>query len=293
MDFFRSASNPWGQDVLLGIAWDLLWFALVAGAVFVLGHAVYARIMGPEKTDQAPALPGVPEKIERHTLSARLFHWTMSAAMLVLLVTAFVPVIGIQFAWVTIHWIAGVVLLLTIVYHIVHALGWQDWRSMWVDRKDVAEGKHHFASLFTKSAAPGPKAGKYPIDHKMYHHVITVVATAAIVTGVLMMFRVDTWFWERNPYLFSDSTWGIVYVVHGFSGVALVTLVIAHIYFALRPEKWWITMSMINGQVSREEYAAHHDPERWVVGPPRVDARKAGAALPEGVVQDKRRGDVS
>ena len=57
--------------------------------------------------------------------------------------------------------------------------------------------------------------------------------------------------------------WGVVYVVHGLSGVALISLVIAHIYFAIRPDKWWITMSMFNGFVNRKDYLEHHDPERW------------------------------
>jgi cytochrome b subunit of formate dehydrogenase len=54
-----------------------------------------------------------------------------------------------------------------------------------------------------------------------------------------------------------------VYVIHGLSAVALVTLVIAHVYFAVLPEKRWITWSMIHGWISREKYLEHHDPRRW------------------------------
>ena len=39
----------------------------------------------------------------------------------------------------------------------------------------------------------------------------------------------------------TDSTWGFTYVLHGLAGVGLVGLVIAHVYFAVRPDKWWIT----------------------------------------------------
>ena len=40
MEFVREAANPWGQNVLLGIAWDLVWVAVVAGVAFVaLGAA--------------------------------------------------------------------------------------------------------------------------------------------------------------------------------------------------------------------------------------------------------------
>ena len=49
------------------------------------------------------------------------------------------------------------------------------------------------------------------------------------------------------------------------AGVALVGLVIAHVYFAVRPEKWWITRSMFAGWITRRQYLEHHDPDRWIV----------------------------
>ena len=65
--------------------------------------------------------------------------------------------------------------------------------------------------------------------------------------------------------LLRDTTWGLVYVSHGLAGVALVGLVIAHVYFAVRPEKWWITKSMLLGWITRRQYLEHHDPHRWAV----------------------------
>ena len=44
-----------------------------------------------------------------------------------------------------------------------------------------------------------------------------------------------------------------------------VGLTIAHIYFALRPEKLWITKAMLFGTISRRDYLMHHDPNRWAV----------------------------
>ena len=88
---------------------------------------------------------------------------------------------------------------------------------------------------------------------------------SVILTGVFMMSRVRTIFFPRNPYLFSDMTWGLMYVLHGLAGVGLITLVIVHVYFAIRPEKLPITASMIVGTMSREFYLKEHDPKRWVV----------------------------
>ena len=214
----------------------------------------------------------------------------MSIAMLVLLVTAFVPVMGLQFNWVDLHWQAGVLLILTVVYHVIHAIGWQDFWSMF--QLGVSEGIATLKHILSPEAPAPPKAGKYPFDHRMYHHVIVVVSFAAIITGVLMMVRIDTPLWTRNPYLFSDTTWGVMYVVHGLSGVSLILLVASHIYFALRPEKRWITWSMVRGWIDREHYLEHFDPAKWVVtdgGMKSVDGTTPGTgAVAEQIPSAKR-----
>ena len=89
---------------------------------------------------------------------------------------------------------------------------------------------------------------------------------AVVVTGVFMMSRVETPFFTRNPYLFGDLTWGWMYVLHGLAGIGFVALVLVHVYFAVRPEKLFITKSMIFGWITREQYLEHHDPRRWPLG---------------------------
>ncbi len=59
-------------------------------------------------------------------------------------------------------------------------------------------------------------------------------------------------------------------MAHGLASVGLVALVISHIYFAIRPEKLWITRSMIFGWIDRRHYIEHHDPERWAAAPPQT-----------------------
>lgn len=272
MEFVRTAVNPWGQKVLVGIGWDLVWLAVWASAAFVVVHLVWmlARRRGAESAGAGPteaqpvtSASGLPERVLRHTATARVFHWTMSAAMLVLLVTAFVPVLGLKFPWVGLHWGAGLVLFLAVGWHIIHALGWQDFWSMWLGRRDIREGMMELRHALSAQAPPAPRAGKYPVDHKLYHHLVALVSVVAIATGLLMMVRIDTPLWTRNPYLLADSSWGWIYLAHGLSGLSLIGLVTAHIYFALRPEKRWITWSMVWGWVTRERYLAHHDPARW------------------------------
>ena len=268
IELWRRTQNPWGQDILIGVSWDLMWAAVVLAAVFMVGHAIWFRMRAAGATHEAPAAipPGTPERVPRHSLAARVFHWCMSASMLTLLITAFVPVMGLEIpAWVTIHWIAGVALIATILYHIIHAIGWQDFWSM------MNFGPSFFRDLFAQTkhlisaSAPEPKAGKYPLDHRLYHHAVVVASLAAVVTGVIMMMRIDTPFFARNPYLMSDQTTGTIFVIHGVAGVGFIMLIATHIYFALRPDKRWIFWSMVRGWISRDAYAEHFDPNKWKV----------------------------
>jgi cytochrome b subunit of formate dehydrogenase len=273
MDFVKWGLNPWGENILTHVSWTLFWASLVAGVMFLVAHGSYMLLSAHRKRPAAETdnlektFASLPERIERHSLMARAFHWVMAAAMFVLLFTAFLPVAGVQFAWVTWHWIAGLVLTGSIVFHIIHASVWLDFWSIWVGPKDVPEMKAEIMRELGRDV-PGPKSGKYPLGNRLYHSAIVVTALGAVTTGVLMMPRVRTPFVTRNPYLLGDVAWGVTYVAHGLAGVALVGLVIAHVYFAVRPEKWWITKAMIFGWITRRQYLEHHEPERWRVSNP-------------------------
>lgn len=272
MDLVQWGTNPWGQDVLIRISWNLLYLAFFAGVAFLVGHAIWKQFIAkpeafaPSTVDEA-AIAALPEHVVKHGLAARLFHWVMAASMLVLLFTGFLPIVGIQFAWVTIHWIAGVVLTLSIVYHIVHAMFFLDPWSVWVGPSDISEGLTRLRHQLGADVTPPSKPSKYPLDNRLYHTAVLVTGLGVIVTGLLMMFRVETALWARNPYILGDQSWGYVYVVHGLCSVGLVTLTMAHIYFAIRPEKYWMTRTMFYGWITRDEYLKHHDPRRWVVKP--------------------------
>jgi cytochrome b subunit of formate dehydrogenase len=269
MGILEWATSPLGQRIPIHIAWFLIWVALIAGLVFLIVHAIYVRYFAGEMESASDPSTAetleLPPRIPRHTLAARLFHWIMAAAMFVLLFTAFLPKVGIQFNWVTYHWIAGTVLTISILFHMVHATFYLDFWSIWPDRSDLEDARKRFQRFIGKRAESPRKFAKYPVENKLYHGVVMLSGLAVIVTGICMMFRVRTVFFPRNPYLFSDMTWGMMYVFHGLAGVGLITLTIVHVYFAVRPEKLPITASMIVGSMSREFYLKEHDPKRWVI----------------------------
>jgi len=268
MDFVTWARSPWGEDVLTHISWSLFWASLVGGFLFLVAHGGYMLFSRHIKRDPTEVdrlereRKGLPARIPRHSFVARVFHWVMAASMLVLVITAFFPVIGIQFAWVEWHWMAGILLTGSIIFHIVHASFFLDFWSIWVGPKDIPEMKAEFLREIGKEPG-GPQSGKYPLGNRLYHLVVVIAGLAVIITGILMMYRIRNPIVARDPYVMSDPAWGVTYVLHGLGGVGFVGLIIAHIYFALRPEKLWITKSMIFGYITRRQYLEHHDPDRW------------------------------
>src|SRR3989475_9856338 len=239
MDLLPWGRSPWGEWVLTHVSWNLFWAALYAGILFFLAHASYMLFSAHRKRPSAEtdrleaARKDLPEKIERHNLTARLFHWVMAASMFVLLFTAFLPIAGVRFPWVQWHWMAGLVLIAAIAFHIVHASFFLDFWSIWVGPKDIPEFKAEILREMGHDV-PGPKPGKYPLGNRLYHLAIVVTGLGVVATGLMMIPRIRTGLVARNPYILTDSAWGITYVTHGLAGVGLVRLVIAHVYFAAR-----------------------------------------------------------
>jgi cytochrome b subunit of formate dehydrogenase len=203
-------------------------------------------------------------RIVRHALPDRVFHWLSAACVLTLLGTAFLPILGVEFGWVTIHWVAGLVLAAAVLYHFVRVVVRGTWRTMWIGRADFADIRDA-ASAALRRALPSRRPGKYSVAQKLIHHAFSLVVLTTLATGGLMLLRIDTPWWQRNPYLLADSTWGIVYVLHGLAALTLVTMVMMHVYFALRPEKLKFTRAMIAGWITRQEFDENHDKDRWQV----------------------------
>lgn len=205
-------------------------------------------------------------QIVRHALADRVFHWVTAACVLVLLATAFLPIVGVEFGWVTPHWITGIVLIVAVLFHIVRGLFWQSLRTVWIGAADIRDALAIVRSTLRlgKYAVP-PKPGKYSFAQKLIHLAFTVTVLTVIVTGSFMLARVNTPWWKSNPYMLADETWGFVYVLHDLAALLLITMVMTHVYFALRPEKLLFTRAMIRGWITRKEFGEHHDPTRWQV----------------------------
>lgn len=184
-----------------------------------------------------------PERLKRHLLVDRLVHWGIALLVFILLGTGLPPQFDIDFDWVVIHWVTGVLLLVLVLFHLIRSLFWKKLRLIWFQGRDFKR----------------QKPGKYSLAQKLMHNFIAVITLAALVTGTLMLVRIDTPFWERNPYWLDAETWGIVYVIHGLAAILFVSTLMLHIYFSLRPEKRMYLGAMFRGWVDKDEYLAAHD----------------------------------
>ncbi len=133
------------------------------------------------------------DRITRHRLSDRIFHWAMAASMLALVGTGLCPILGIEFEWIEIHWIAGLVLTVVIVWHIFRAVFQQDLMSMWLGPVELIK------TMAAVLKGHEPKPGKYSVAQRLMHHTVTVLSLAALVTGLLLMFRIDQPLWGARP----------------------------------------------------------------------------------------------
>lgn len=246
MEIAEFKNDVWGREVLLGVSWELLWLILIVSFLFIAVHAVFKAA---SKKAATPSSDG--PRVNRHDGIDRLFHWVMAASMFVLLVTGILPIIGIKFAWLTVHWIAGIVLTVVVVFHIVRALFWQNLKSMAINFRDLKEP-------FDSSVKPG----KYSLAQKSMHLGVTVLTIGVIASGIGMFAMIDTPWWNRTNSL-SESTLGWLFFVHGLSTLLLVATISLHVYFGVRPEKLFYLRSMLKGWVSRDELEANHDSNRW------------------------------
>jgi cytochrome b subunit of formate dehydrogenase len=246
MDIATYKNDVWGREVLLGVSWELLWLVCVIALVIVAVHAMY---MATQKGAERPSKEG--KHVQRHVLIDRIMHWVMAISVIALLITGVLPIIGIEFAWLTLHWIAGLILTAAVLFHVIRSVLQKDLESVMIRASDLKEP-------FDEKLKPG----KYSLAQKGMHGAVTVATVFVIVSGLFMFAMIDTPWWDRTNSL-SEATLGWMFFLHGLSTLALIALIVFHLYFTLRPEKLFYLRSMIKGWISEEELSANHDPQRW------------------------------
>ena len=77
-EIVRYKRDVWGEEVILGVSWDLLWVVAVAVLVLLAAHAIIMAALANKKMDK-PSAEG--RRVSRHEAIDRAFHWVMALAM--------------------------------------------------------------------------------------------------------------------------------------------------------------------------------------------------------------------
>lgn len=182
----------------------------------------------------------------------------MAISVIVLGVTAFLPILGIKFEWVPIHWITGVILGVAVIFHLWRVFFVHGLSEMMPARSDVTMMRRE---MFFQNV-PDEASGKFDVFQKLYHWAASLIILVLLITGFIMLAKIDTSFWARDPSILSDWNWGIVYVFHGASALLLLFLFILHIYFSFLPDHRQFLVSMIVGTGPEQAHRPSKEIER-------------------------------
>ena len=162
MGLITWGQNPWGLDVPVHIAWSLCgcrclpgwrsWLFMPSGFVSAPGPRPPSEAIPPETASC------IPENVPRHSCRPgySIGSWPppCDAALFGL------PAQGRPaLSWVNIHWAAGFVLTLSIVFHIIHAVFFMDFWSIWPGKADLENGWRGLAAHLWQRW-PGPAGNR-------------------------------------------------------------------------------------------------------------------------------------
>ena len=225
MNFLTWGRNPWGQTSSHSrLVESVLGVAVRRPDVPRRARELHDSVGAPQAqrrlkpTRSKPTHKDLPAKIERHSFMARMFHWVMAASMFTLLFTAFLPIVGVKFAWVQWHWMAGLVLTGSIIYHIIHATFFLDFWSIWVGPNDIPEFKAEMLRELGQRRA-GPEVGQVsarqpslsPGHRRRRPRRRRSPASYDVA-------RAHAALHAQSRTCSRDATWGSTYVAHGARG---------------------------------------------------------------------------
>ena len=97
-EIVRYKRDVWGEEVILGVSWDLLWVVAVAVLVLLAAHAIVMAVLANKKIEK-PSTDG--KRVVRHEAIDRWFHWVMAGSIFALIITGIAPIVGLRFAGLT------------------------------------------------------------------------------------------------------------------------------------------------------------------------------------------------
>jgi formate dehydrogenase gamma subunit len=260
------ASTPEGRDLAGKINWWVrrIYLALifvVVGAMFVHNVLLFHKKV-------AAHLRAGGRPVLRMSLSQRWQHAVLALSFITLAVTGFAlkfPDSGLAKMlgssepvrrWI--HRIAGIVLLLTGLYHLIHVLTTKEGRRLLRDlfpvKKDLADLRaavRYLAGLSDEK----PKIGRFGYAEKIEYWAVLWGTIIMGVTGLMIWFKLDVT--AFLPRWIVD----VALTIHYYEAVlACLAIVVWHFYHVIfDPDVYPLNTACWNGRVS-EEWQKHEHP---------------------------------
>ena len=260
------AAKPEGRDLAGKINWWVRRIYLVLIFVVVGAMFVHNALLFHKKVAAHLRASGRP--VLRMSLTHRWQHAVLALSFITLAVTGFAlkfPDSGLARMlgssepvrrWI--HRIAGIVLLLTGLYHLIHILTTKEGRRLVRDlfpvKKDLADAWQAVRYL-TGHSDEKPKIGRFGYAEKMEYWAVLWGTIIMGVTGLMIWFKLDVT--RFLPRWIVD----VALTIHYYEAVlACLAIVVWHFYHVIfDPDIYPLNTACWNGRVS-EEWQKHEHP---------------------------------
>jgi len=259
------ATTPESRDLAGKINWWVRRIYLTLIFVVVGAMLVHNVLLFHKKVAAHLRASGRP--VLRMSLSQRWQHAVLALSFITLAVTGFAlkfPDSGLAHLlgsseplrrWI--HRIAGIVLLLTGLYHLIHVLATKEGRRLVRDlfpvRKDLADVWQAVRYL-TGHSSEKPKIGRFGYAEKLEYWAVVWGIIIMGVTGLMIWFKIDvTRFLPR---------WAVdvALTIHYYEAIlACLAIVVWHFYHVIfDPDVYPLNWACWNGKVSEHWHEEEH-----------------------------------
>ncbi|HHY26698.1 MAG TPA: cytochrome b/b6 domain-containing protein [Desulfitobacterium dehalogenans] len=203
------------------------------------------------------------ETILRQSLINRFVHWTTALAIFLLILTGFgqMPLynrynvtklpgaewLGDYFTTVNLHYLAAVLLIFVVFFHIVNAFIRKEF-DIFPRRGDIKESYLIIKAMFTKGQEP--PSHKYLAEQRLAYFFIGFNVLLLIITGLIKMYKNVPGVDLPHSFLFWNT------MLHNIGTVLLILGIIGHLAAFIFKENRALLPGMFTGYIDRG-YAKH------------------------------------
>ena len=279
------AAQPEGRDTAGRINWWVrrIYLALIFAVVGAM--LVHNVLLFHKKVAAHLAASGRP--VLRMSLSQRWQHAVLALSFITLAVTGFAlkfPDSGLAHLlgssepirrWI--HRVAGIVLLLVGLFHLIHILTTREGRRLVKDlfpvKKDLADVWQAVRYLSGHSDEK-PRIGRFGYAEKMEYWAVLWGTIIMGATGLMIWFKLDVT--RFLPRWIVD----VALTIHYYEAVlACLAIVVWHFYHVIfDPDVYPLNTACWNGRVSEEWQKHEHPLDTLENGKPPVDEQKPAGA---------------